>query len=577
MLVVGMASCAFTAAADVTFTITGDDGHPVADAVVTLDGETNRPGDYRFVPAAQGHKSLSIIRDGYDPVGGQFCTVEYLGQPVRVDVVMQREDDLDLTDVVWYNQNMLCKFVDGTLHLSLDYGATYSHAIDLSAIASRWSDLQTLWIFEDKSLFFVDHTTCYYSHDWETYHESTVYDVDGSIFVPLARDNFSRKFYHTNRPIIGDRELYVWGNYSTGESAYKNIHIWMTSDKGRTVRSTYRFRPDRSDTANEALFTRHMHKVEFCPLDNTLWAQTGDHTKGGVHEQHWLLGRYDHLTDTLTWEHLTHGAFTASGGRFKSLNIVWRHGYLYWSCDTGGFRGGAYRVPYVPGPGNLEQILDPSEHEHLVATENDGSGIFVNDAREMLVFQTTWGGRGHPRVFHYSPDDGNTWYAIDGPVINHSGSLENYMYAGRYGGLIEGVERLLTRPTSRGPGTHTPNDYIDIFRFVRNIGFFTAFRPVPDAAPSRLFLADGVIPASAPARTVVGVLSADGIPSPEFEIVGEHDLVELDARTKRQVMLKRPVEAGDDGHAAVETLTVRAVNRAGRSEPVRFPLTIMRP
>ena len=118
----------------------------------------------------------------------------------------------------------------------------------------------------------------------------------------------------------------MWGNYSTGSSAYNNINIWMTSDKGKTVRSTYKFRDQRSDTDNPILFARHMHRVDFCPLDNTLWAQSGDHSRDGVREQHWLLGRYDHLTDTLTWEHLRSGKFAASGNRFKSLNIDWRQG-----------------------------------------------------------------------------------------------------------------------------------------------------------------------------------------------------------------------------------------------------------
>lgn len=572
-LTVGIVSTE-TSAAEVVFAIMGDDGEPVADAVITFDGVTNNPGDYEFSPATHGIKPFSIVREGYDTIGGQYCLVDYRGERVVVDVIMQREDDLDLTDVFWYNQNMLCKFVDGTLHLSLDYGRTYAHSIDLSAIVSRWSDLQTLWIFEDHKLFFADQTKCYYSHDWETVHESTVYDVDGEIFEPLSRHNFSRMSYHTTRPIIGDKELYVWGNYSTAESAYRNIHIWMTSDKGVTVRSTYRFRPERADTDNPSLFTRHMHKVDFCPLDNTLWAQTGDHSKQGVDEQHWLLGRYDPVTDTLTWEHLKSGPFVASGGRFKNLNMVWRHGYLHWSCDSGGYRGGAFRVPYVPGPGNLEQILNPAEHEHLVATENDGSGFFVNDAGDMLVFQTTWGGRGHPRLFHYSPDNGRTWHPIDGPVINHTGSLENYLFAGRHGGFIYGVERLLTRPISRSGGTTPANDYIDIARFVRNIGFFNAFRPVPDTVPSNLFLAGGTVRVTDPAGTVVGVLSADGIPRPEFQLVGEHDLVTLDSRTKRQLMLKRAVTVENTKNAVMQQVTVRAVNRSGESAPVTFPLQI---
>ncbi len=555
----------------VEFSIMGSDGKPATDAVVTLDGVTQAPGDYTFEPASHGRKAFTVSRKGYDPVGGQYCVVDYQGEPVKVDVVMQIVDDVDLSDVFWYNQNIFCKFVDGILSMSLDHGRTYSHSIDLSAVASEFGDIKTLWIFEDHSLFFADLTRCFYSHDWETYHESKVYDIDGKPFVPNPRDhNFSRLSYHVDRPIIGDRELYVWGNYSTGSSAYNNINIWMTSDKGVTVRSTYRFRNQRSDTDNPILFTRHMHRVDFCPLDNTLWAQSGDHSRDGVHEQHWLLGRYDHLTDTLTWEHLRSGKLAASGNRFKSLNIGWHDGYMHWSCDTGGYHGGAFRVPYVPGPGNIEQIVNPAEHEQLKATRNDAAGHLVNDKGEMVVFQLRWGGPAHPHVFFYSPDGGKTWYDIEGPVIDHTGSLENYWFGSRFG-FIDGIDRLLARPRSLVGGTITVMDTIDLARFVRNIGFFDAFRPAPDSTPSDLFLAGGVIRPTDPPGAVVGVLSAAGIPAPTFELIGDPGRVVLDQRTRRQLMLKQapPLDA-----PSTESITVRAVNRAGVSEPVTFSLTI---
>ncbi len=563
-----------TSAAEVVFAIVGDDDEPVADAVIKFDGVTNDPGDYAFAPATRGIKPFSIVRDGYDSISGQYCTVDYQGDPVRVEVIMQLENEVDVTGVFWYNQNIFCKFEDGHLLMSLDYGHTYTHSIDLSDVASDYRDIKTLWIFEDHSLFFADLTRCFYSHDWETYHESRVYDIDGNPFKPNPRDhNFSRLSYHSNRPIIGDRELYVWGNYSTGSSAYDNINIWMTSDKGVTVRSTYKFRDERMDVDNPILFTRHMHRVDFCPLDNTLWAQTGDHSRQGVHEQHWLLGHYDHLTDTLTWEHLRSGEHAASGNRFKSLNIERHNGYMHWSCDTGNYQGGAFRVPYVPGPGNIEQIVNLAKHEHLKATQNDAAGHYVNDNGEMVVFQLRWGGSGHPHIFHYSPDNGQTWYDIEGPIISHTGSLENYWFGSRFG-FIEGIDRLLARPRSLVDRRITVMDTIDLARYVRNIGFFTAFRPVEDVAPSNLFLAGGTIRATDPAGAVIGVLSANGIPSPEFQLVGKHDLVELDSRTKRQLMLKRSVAVENDTHAVIEQVTVKAVNRSGASAPVTFPLQI---
>ena len=60
---------------------------------------------------------------------------------------------------------------------------------------------------------------------------------------------------------------------------------------------------------------------------------------------------------------------------------------MHWSCDTGAYRGGAFRVPYVPGPGNIEQIVNPAEHEQLKGTQNDASSVggegilYIDDIR----------------------------------------------------------------------------------------------------------------------------------------------------------------------------------------------------
>ncbi|NLB27142.1 MAG: carboxypeptidase regulatory-like domain-containing protein, partial [Bacteroidales bacterium] len=202
---------------DIVFSVNRYDGKPVKNAVVTLDGVTNAPGDYIFNVDGPGIKEYSVTKDGYDNVGGQYCKVEFTGEPVQVNVIMQLNDDIDLTNLLWYNQNIFCKFVNGVLSMSTDYGKTYTYSIDISEIAGEKSDIKTLWIFEDLELFFADLTRCFYSHDWKTWHESTVYDIDGNIFKPNPEDhNFSRMSYHNNRPIIGDRELYIWGNYSTG-------------------------------------------------------------------------------------------------------------------------------------------------------------------------------------------------------------------------------------------------------------------------------------------------------------------------------------------------------------------------
>ena len=51
----------------VKFSVTGDDGKPVTDAVITLDGVTQAAGNYTFEPATDGRKAYRVTREGYDP------------------------------------------------------------------------------------------------------------------------------------------------------------------------------------------------------------------------------------------------------------------------------------------------------------------------------------------------------------------------------------------------------------------------------------------------------------------------------------------------------------------------------
>ena len=74
---------------DVTFVINDTDGNPINDAVVTLDGNTNNPGDYVFNEVEIGNHNYSVTKDNFLDVTG---TVMVVNQDVVVNVAMIPDD-----------------------------------------------------------------------------------------------------------------------------------------------------------------------------------------------------------------------------------------------------------------------------------------------------------------------------------------------------------------------------------------------------------------------------------------------------------------------------------------------------
>lgn len=67
----------------VTFDVTDEEGNPIADAIVTFDGETNAAGDYVFDDIEEGSYVYAVEKEGFYPADG---TVE-----VTEDVTVQVE------------------------------------------------------------------------------------------------------------------------------------------------------------------------------------------------------------------------------------------------------------------------------------------------------------------------------------------------------------------------------------------------------------------------------------------------------------------------------------------------------
>ncbi len=355
-------------------------------------------------------------------------------------------------NLVLCREDFTVKYKDGTISLSRDGGKTYNKSIFVDD-----KDLQGIHVFENGTLFFVDHTKCYYSHDWETLHESTVLDINGDPFVPYKYHNFSINMGgDTHRHIIDGQEILCWGNYDYQyDTQYKNVNVWYTVDKGETVKTAYKFRSTEADDGSGNLYTRHVHNVNFNPSDNTFWLQTGDFISNGVDQRHVLKGTYDLHEDEWNW------SLVGTGHEFKWCNALFIGDYIYFSWDVS--NGGVVRVPY-------DKANDISKHDLILATPNDCLAVIKSHKDEIIAVQAPYGGDDDSRNLYYSPDR-KTWYRIENTIP------EGYsMIAFLADMSTDNWGRVRATPQNMSPHKVLPAIFLD--EIVREAGFPDAFKPI---------------------------------------------------------------------------------------------------
>lgn len=369
--------------------------------------------------------------------------------------LVKSKEVIDYTDnIIASVDNMLVVHDGSNLLLSVDGGRSYQKGLSVQNIAI----IKYVHLFADGKIMFADHTKVYYSHDWKTYSESAVYNEDNTPYVPNQYDNFSSYKNGTVKKTINGLELAVWGNYSTDSAVeYTNkIKVWYTEDKGVTVKCSYTF--NTSTTAK----CRHIHAVDFNPVDNSFWLQTGDEPLGADAMSHWIKGTYDVGTDTWTW------VVFASGLDFKSTNMIFHtDGYVYWSWDK--TPGGIVKAPYAT-------LGDKSTHILLFSTNKDCNFIIVGKNGDIAGFQTAWGGTEQPRVFYYAPDGinfkrivGTMPYAFD--QVNDA-QYQAYWGINANGKVLAGVQSLATQNIR--DWDRKPSVFID--DILKDNGFPNAFK-----------------------------------------------------------------------------------------------------
>lgn len=315
------------------------------------------------------------------------------------------------------------------------------------------------YLFGNDYVMFASHTKMYYSHDWITFSESTVLDINGSTFVPKTYDNFTNYRTDKNRHIVDGHEIYCWGNYSVASTTqYIGINIWYTADYGVTIKSAYKFRDTRLDVSNPILFARHFHAVNFDPATGKFLFQTGDHTVDDVPESHVIEGVYNYSLDQWTF------TLIGSGDNYKWLTAAYIGEYIYFAHDIS--PGGLKRVKKT-------EVADYTKFQLVFATPNDCMG-FINKGNEGIVLITKFGGTYDTRKFWYTPDLINFNEITGTPPVGYSSNVTVY---NGYRGIANGKCTVNCMDYSLLPDVTNWDllPSLDLIQFIRAQGFPNAF------------------------------------------------------------------------------------------------------
>lgn len=165
--------------------------------------------------------------------------------------------------------------------------------------------------FADGTFMLCTPDKCYWTKDFETFTESTIYDYDGSIYQPVEGET---RFYATKdyeRTFINGKEWHFFGDYV---QTTPNPRLWCTTDYGRTLRCVYAF---GLSSINETVYgARHIHAFEYNPFDKKFYVLTGDN----ANECHVIKGTC--AEGVWAWEHV------ATGDEWKLTQPKFFEGYM---------------------------------------------------------------------------------------------------------------------------------------------------------------------------------------------------------------------------------------------------------
>lgn len=319
----------------------------------------------------------------------------------RVSGNLMPEKKVQFDTIIHVSENWVYKLVGKTLHISQDYGVSYTQILNFS---SKLNEIRFIHRFSNGTLLIGDHTRLAYTTDNTNLTYTDVKNLNGTTYVPAIQfDNFTLvNGSNIQKMNNGTKEVFMWGNYNNSEndSMSPNCFIWYTEDFGKTVKCIFHFGESIPVNKTDTLYARHVHNVEYNPKDNTFWFCTGDEPMNI--NANWVQVKPNTSSSTgfdFYWIN--------TGAPYQVSNLVFVDDWIYASLDTSG--GGLVRIKY-------SEASDPTKFEHLKTGLNDVLFIYVKNNKAIIV-QSRWKGTQEGRRFWYSPNiEGSIWHEIYGDM-----------------------------------------------------------------------------------------------------------------------------------------------------------------
>lgn len=300
--------------------------------------------------------------------------------------IVKADTDNIGNNIITTYKDMYVRNNNGVIQLSKNKGQTWNNGFDATSLGL----IKSCHLFANGCIAIFTHQHAYYSEDWATYHEASVYEKDGvTPYSPSTYDNFFFSRDNQERKFIGEQDLHVFGNYGiTDENNTRRI-IWLSVDNGHTYKAIYEF------NIQGALTIRHVHNICYNKDYDRFLCCTGD----GSTESHVIEINIDGTNEPSF-------VVKGTGVDFKWAGTLFFGAYVYYCLDD--TPGQLKRCKY-------QDIGDLSKHEIILDNlPNDPIGLFVGERGDMLLTLTKYRSRGTTHSpFEVSVDQRRMYYSKD--------------------------------------------------------------------------------------------------------------------------------------------------------------------
>lgn len=328
---------------------------PAYDNLITLVAPAN--SSYIVV----NHHARNI--NGYSPKVYKLSSSEIKNYIARSNSLLPYKplESWENVVVATYENNIVIN-ENGLLKLSTDLGATWNNGIDVSEVGN----IVNYHLFNNNTLLFFTNTKAYYTSNWQTYSESTCYDLDGEAYIPMEINNFNSLWDHAERKVINGVDMYVFGNYDTSTPHLRAL-VWYTTDYGHTLKVAYEFDLETTYPA------RHIHDIIYYEPEDVFIVGTGD-----TNATQCSIFTFKYNTAGDSW---TITKIAGSNRDYKWANMAIYRDEIYYAYDN---------TPGAVKKCKFEDIADTSKHITVIDNlENDTLSIAISRRGEIAVIQST--------------------------------------------------------------------------------------------------------------------------------------------------------------------------------------------